>query len=111
MTVHGVVPAHKVTREVESTCMTCDKPVQRRTLGGGEKVWEHVVEADERGYGPVTKARQEQCHHLAERHELDGNALFAGAMAAWSNLNPQRVSFDYALSVALSVLLAVQEVQ
>lgn len=53
-----------------------------------------------------TQARQAAAARLAQQLGLDGNALFHGAMAAWSNLNPQSVAFDRALSVAAAVLAA-----
>jgi hypothetical protein len=42
---------------------------------------------------------------------LDPDELYEGAMAAWSNLNPDRVPFDHALSVAGVALRAAQEVR
>lgn len=53
-----------------------------------------------------TEARRQQAARFAEQLGVDPAALFAGAMAAWSNLNPQTVSFEQALSVAGVVLAA-----
>jgi hypothetical protein len=53
-----------------------------------------------------TEARQGQAARFAAELGLDAEALYAGAMAAWSNLNPQSVAFELALSAAAAVLLA-----
>jgi hypothetical protein len=50
--------------------------------------------------------RREATDRFAGQLGLDGDALFRGATAAWSNLNPQAVSFTQALSVAAAVLTA-----
>jgi hypothetical protein len=50
--------------------------------------------------------REGQARRFAAQLGLDGDALLAGAVAAWSNLNPQTVAFERALSVAAAVLLA-----
>jgi hypothetical protein len=41
--------------------------------------------------------RREQAVRLAAQLQLDPEALFEGAVAAWSQLNPQSASFDRAL--------------
>jgi len=50
--------------------------------------------------------RREQAVRLAAQLQLDPEALFEGAVAAWSQLNPQSASFDRALSMAAAVLTA-----
>lgn len=57
--------------------------------------------------GAGERLRRGQCDRLAVITGVDSASLYAGAMAAWSNLNPDRVSFDHALSVAAAVLQAV----
>lgn len=47
-----------------------------------------------------TEQRKEQARQFAGRLNLDPDALYRAADAAWSNLNPQSVPFEHALSVA-----------
>jgi hypothetical protein len=56
-----------------------------------------------------TQARKDQARRFAGELGLDADALYAGADAAWSNLNPQSVRFEQALSVAAVVLLAARK--
>ena len=57
-----------------------------------------------------TDDRREQAHRFAVELGLEGEPLYAAATAAWSNLNPQTVSFDTALSVAGVALRAAAAV-
>lgn len=56
--------------------------------------------------GVATEARKGQVRRAAERHQLGINQLWRASNAVWSNLNPQSVNFDRALSVAIVALLA-----
>lgn len=51
--------------------------------------------------------RKKQARSFAEQLDLDPDALYRAAEAAWSNLNPQSVPFEHALSVAGVALRAV----
>lgn len=55
------------------------------------------------------QSRKARAAAFASTLGVDGDALFRAAMAVWSNLNPQRTSFDRALSVAGSALRAAAE--
>ena len=50
--------------------------------------------------------REGAVRRAAERHKIGINALWRATHAVWSNLNPQSVSFDRALSVAIVALRA-----
>jgi hypothetical protein len=54
----------------------------------------------------ITEVRQASAQRFADKLGLDGEALYRAALAAWSNLNPQSVPFDHALSVAAVALKA-----
>lgn len=57
--------------------------------------------------------RLAQCRRLAWGSApglVDPDALYEAAEAAWSNLNPQSVSFDYALSVAFVAIRAYNQI-
>ncbi len=56
-------------------------------------------------------ARKATAKRFAEQLQVDPDELYAAAEAAWSNLNPQRVLFDHALSVAAVALRAAQQVR
>jgi hypothetical protein len=56
-----------------------------------------------------TQHRKDEAARFAAQLGLDGDELFAGAMAAWSNLNPQTVTFTRALSVAGAVLVGARD--
>lgn len=58
-----------------------------------------------------TQARKDQAASFATQLGLDPDELYEGAVAAWSNLNPQSVLFSHALSVAGVTLRAAQEVR
>ena len=55
-----------------------------------------------------TEARQAEAARMAAVIGVDGDDLFAAAMAIWSNLNPQTVTFVTALSAATAALAAVK---
>jgi len=55
------------------------------------------------------ESRQAKAAAFANTLGLDGDALFRAAIAVWSNLNPQKTSFDRALSVAGSALRAAAD--
>jgi hypothetical protein len=55
-----------------------------------------------------TEARQTEAARLAVVTGVDADDLFAAAMAIWSNLNPQTVTFVTALSAAAAALAAVK---
>lgn len=44
--------------------------------------------------------RKDQARRFGAQLGIDGGALYRAAMASWSNLGPQSVTFDRALSVA-----------
>lgn len=50
--------------------------------------------------------RMQAVRRAAERHQLGINQLWRASMAVWSNLNPDSVNFDRALSVAIAALVA-----
>jgi hypothetical protein len=52
------------------------------------------------------RERQQMAERFAARLGLDPGALFRGAIAAWSQLNPPAADFDQALSLAGAVLTA-----
>jgi hypothetical protein len=54
------------------------------------------------------QARQAQARRFAAHLGVDGDAMFAAAMAVWGNLNPRATTFDQALSVAGAVLTAIR---
>lgn len=58
-----------------------------------------------------TEARRASAARLAEPLGLDGDALHAAALAVWSNLNPQTVTYERALSVAAVALAAAEHYQ
>lgn len=51
-------------------------------------------------------AREDAAQRLADRLGVEGGALYRAAMATWSTLNPQSVTFDRALAVAGAALAA-----
>ncbi len=54
------------------------------------------------------EAREAEAARLAVVIGVDADDLFAAAMAIWSNLNPQTVTFVTALSAAAAALAAVK---
>jgi hypothetical protein len=57
-----------------------------------------------------TEHRKQAAASFAAQLGIDPAALYEGAIAAWSNLNPQSVPFEHALSVAGVVLRAARDV-
>jgi hypothetical protein len=57
-----------------------------------------------------TQHRKEQAARFAAQLGLNPEQLYAATDAVWSNLNPQTVSFDHALSVAAVALRAARDV-
>jgi hypothetical protein len=55
-----------------------------------------------------TEARKAEAARLAVVISVDADDLFAAAMAIWSNLNPQTVTFVTALSASAAALAAVK---
>jgi hypothetical protein len=55
-----------------------------------------------------TEARKAEAARLAVVIGVDAGDLFAAAMAIWSNLNPQTVTFVTALSATAAALAAVK---
>ena len=53
--------------------------------------------------------RKDQARRFGAQLGIDGGALHRAAMASWSNLSPQSVTFDRALSVAGAALKAAKE--
>lgn len=56
-----------------------------------------------------TGHRADTAWRFAEQIGVDGDELLAAAMAVWSNLGPQSVTFNHALSVAGVALKAAME--
>lgn len=55
---------------------------------------------------PVRVYRMQAVRRAADQHKVGINALWRATHAVWSNLNPQSVNFDHALSVAIVALAA-----
>lgn len=55
---------------------------------------------------PIRLGREASVRRAADRHQIGINALWRATHAVWSNLNPDRVNFDHALSVAIVALSA-----
>lgn len=53
--------------------------------------------------------REDAARMLACKLGVDADALVAGAQAAWSAMNPDRATYQQALSVAGAVLFAAQK--
>jgi hypothetical protein len=56
-----------------------------------------------------SELRKDQARRFGAQLGIDGGALYRAAMASWSNLGPQSVTFDRALSVAGAALKAANE--
>jgi len=55
----------------------------------------------------AARLRRDQAQRFAGELGINGDDLYQAAMAVWSNLNPQTVTFERALSVAGAALAAV----
>jgi hypothetical protein len=56
--------------------------------------------------GAVRVYRMQAIRRAAESHQIGVNQLWRATHAVWSNLNPQSVNFERALSVAIVALKA-----
>ena len=61
---------------------------------------------------PLGQQRRAQCERAAKAYDhVSATELHEMAFAAWSNLNPQSISWDRALSVASACALALDRVR